>query len=156
MAFSRRDEEEDISNTRWGIKMPKFPEGAPKGSMDQAARFSFKDDNSSDTSAISGTTDDKEQLHFTKKTKKQYLATVQKARDDASRSGHDEFPDVAGKKKREKWANVQKSTTKRKESSKSQRESDLNSGKEGEGLGKVPKVSTCPRCQKAFENKNNV
>ncbi len=43
-------------------------------------------------------------MHSTKKTKKQHLATLHKASEDASRSDHDEFPDAAGKKKRAKPA----------------------------------------------------
>jgi hypothetical protein len=174
MRFSRQDDEEDTRKTRRGIKMPKFPHRAPKGSKTQAASFISEDD---DTSGISGTTDDEENLRSTTQTKRQHPATLRKASKDdkvreatgkkkgaepAQSSDEDKEP----KKALKKSATVRKGipdsnqpsqkTSKKKQSSKRQRESDLSSGEEGDGLGEVPKLPTCPKCQKTYENKNNV
>jgi len=173
ICFSRRDDEEDTRKTQRGIEMPKYPHRAPKGSKTQAASFISEDD---DTSGISGTTDDEENLRSTTQTKRQHPATLRKASKD------DKVREATGKKKGaepaqssdedkelqalKKSATVRKGipdsnqpsqkTSKKKQSSKRQRESDLSSGEEGDGPGEVPKLPTCPKCQKTYENKNNV
>jgi hypothetical protein len=161
MRFSRQDDEEDTRKTRRGIEMPKFPHRAPKGSKTQAASFISEDD---DTSAISGTTDDEENLRSTKQTKKQHPATLRKASEDASNPAWSDDEDKEPKKASKKLATVRKGipdsnqpsqkTSKKKQSCKRQRQADLSSGEEDEGL--ASKVPTCPKCQKSFENKNNV
>ncbi len=95
MAFSRQDNEEDTRKTRRGIKMPKFPHRAPKGSKTQAASFISEDD---DSSAISGTTDDEDNLCSTKKMKRQHPATLWKASDDASKPAQSDDEDKEPKK----------------------------------------------------------
>jgi hypothetical protein len=174
MRFSRQYDEEDTRKTRRGIALPKFPHRAPKGSKTQAASFISEDD---DTSGISGTTDDEENLRSTTQTKRQHPGTLRKASKDdkvreatgkkkgaepAQSSDEDKEPKKASKKSATVRKGIPDSnqpsqkTSKKKQSSKRQRESDLSSGEEGDGPGEVPKLPTCPKCQKTYENKNNV
>jgi hypothetical protein len=95
MRFSKRDDEEDTRKTQRGIEMPKYPHRAPKGSKTQAASFISEDD---DTSAISGTTDDEENLRSTKQTKKQHPVTLRKASEDASNPAWSDDEDKEPKK----------------------------------------------------------
>jgi uncharacterized C2H2 Zn-finger protein len=163
MAFSRQDEEEDIRNTRRGIEMPKFLQRAPKGSKVPEARFSSEDEDSSNASLIPGTTEEDEEKGYSAKKKKQQPANLWKS-DKSSKK--DEKAKMPPKKQSNTSATLQnvdaesegpsQKATKKKVARKRPRHSDASSGEEGEGTIQVPKVPTCPKCEKTFENKNNV
>jgi len=148
------------SGTRDGSsKCPNFHRG-----LQRAPRFRRREDeDTSNASLIAGITDEDKEKGYLAKKKKQRPENLRKS-DDSSKKG--EKAKMHTKKQSNKSATIQnvdaesegpsQNATKKKVASKHPRHSDASSGKEGEGPIQVPKVPTCPKCQKMFENKNNV